>query len=95
MTKKIIKPPQKMKEEKNIKKCQKIQNPKKSNFFQNITFFSKSLKILTIYFFHRLPHNEISLRPEISSPSRFRIQGGYCERDKWTKDKGRKSLCLI
>ena len=28
-----------------------------------------------------LPIEEISLRPELSSPPRFRIQGGYSERD--------------
>ena len=28
-----------------------------------------------------LPFKEISLRPELSSPPRFRIQGGYPERD--------------
>ena len=47
------------------------------------------MKILKIYFFHRkknaillvLPIEEISLRPELSSPTRFRIQGGSPERD--------------
>ena len=34
-----------------------------------------------------LPIEEISLRPELSSPARFRIQGGYPERDgERTKD---------
>ena len=28
-----------------------------------------------------LPIEEISLRPELSSPPRFRFQGGYPERD--------------
>ena len=28
-----------------------------------------------------LPFEEISLRPELSTPPRFRIQGGYPERD--------------
>ena len=46
-----------------------------------------------------LPIEEISLRPELSSPARFRIQGGYPERDgrlegQITKDKGRKFLFL-
>ena len=29
-----------------------------------------------------LPNEEISLRPELSSSPRFRIQGGYPERDE-------------
>ena len=38
-----------------------------------------------------LPIEEISLRPELSSPARFRIQGGSPERDgagRRTKDEG-------
>ena len=43
-----------------------------------------------------LPIEEISLRPELSSPPRFRFQGGYPERYKKRRtNKGRKSLCLI
>ena len=50
----------------------------------------KLLKILKLYLFAEekknaillvLPIEEISLRPELSSPARFRIQGGYPERD--------------
>ena len=41
-----------------------------------------------------LPIEEISLRPELSSPPRFRIQEGWSERDGGRTD-GRKSLCLI
>ena len=32
-----------------------------------------------------LPSEEISLQPELSSPPRFRIQGGYHEGHKRTK----------
>ena len=51
------------------------------------------MKILKIYFFSPkkikinnaillvFPIEEISLRPELSSPAHFRIQGGYPERD--------------
>ena len=41
-----------------------------------------------------LPFEEISIRPELSSPPCFRIEGGSPERDKRT-DGRRKSLCLI
>ena len=51
--------------------------------------FKKIKKKLKIYFFLPkknaillvLPIEEISLRPELSSPARFRIQGGSPERD--------------
>ena len=44
-----------------------------------------------------LPIEEISLRPELSSSPRFRIQGGWSERDTPTNERtdGRKSSCLI
>ena len=61
-----------------MKKSQKI--------FKKKTFFQKKKKkkrkktgknaILLV-----LPIEEISLRPELSSPPRFRIQGGYPKRD--------------
>ena len=37
-----------------------------------------------------LPIEEISLRPELSSPSppRFRIQGGWCERESGRRTGG-------
>ena len=57
-------------------------NLKKS---QKITFFQKIWKFWKYFFFAEkkknaillvLPNEEISLRPELSSPPRFRIQGG-------------------
>ena len=43
-----------------------------------------------------LPIREISLWPELSSPPRFRIQGGYHKRyGRKEKEPVRKSLCLI
>ena len=41
-----------------------------------------------------LPIEEISLRPELSSPTRFRIQGGYPERYGRT-DKGGRTEILV
>ena len=51
-------------------------------------FSPTKIKINAILFM--LPFEEISLRPELSSPPRFRIQGGYPERDgrRRTKDEG-------
>ena len=68
---------------------------KKSLFFKKIIF----LKILFVCRRKKnaitlvLPIEEISLRPELSSQARFRIQGGYPERDGG--GAGRKSSCLI
>ena len=52
----------------------------------------KSKKFLLVF-----QYLEFSLRPELSSPPCFRIQGGSPERDgRRMKDEGqRKSLCLI
>ena len=85
-----------------------VKKIQKSGIFSKIQknhFFSKNLKILKIFFFRRkikknaiplvLLIEEISLRPELSSPPRFRIQGGYPERYGRTNEAGRKSLCLI
>ena len=79
----------------------KSENLEKS---QKIPFFSKNLKILKIYFLFVkkkknaislvLPNEEISLRPELSSPPRFRIQGGYPERDIQTNE-GRTKEILV
>ena len=47
-------------------------------------------------FFLVLPIEEISLQPELSSPSHFWFQGGWSEREESPeKDEGQKSLCLI
>ena len=43
---------------------------KKSENFENIFFDKKNINPLV------LPIDEISLRPELSSPPRFTIQGG-------------------
>ena len=66
---------------------------KKSENFENIFCSAKPKKnaILLV-----LPIEDISLQPELSSPPRFRIQGGYPERDEGRRTKdGRKSSCLI
>ena len=44
--------------------------------FENIFFLPEKNAILLV-----LPIEEISLRPELSSPACFIIQGGYPERD--------------
>ena len=60
-------------------------NPKKSLFFQksenfeNVFFSAEKKNVKAILLV--LPIEEISHRPELSSPPRFRIQGGYPERD--------------
>ena len=65
-------------------------------------FFSKKMKFLKILVFRRkkknafplvLPIEEIILRPELSSPPSFRIQGGY--RERYGRTDERKSSCLI
>ena len=83
----------------------KSENLKKSRKISKNHFFSKNLKILKIFFFRRkknkknaiilvLPNEEIILRPELSSPPRFRIQGGYPERYGRTKDGGRTEILV-
>ena len=65
---------------------QKYENFKKS---PKITFFQKKKGKFWKYFFLQnkkaillvLPIEEISLRPDLSSPPRFRTHGGYPERD--------------
>ena len=54
---------------------------KKSENFENIFFVAEKKESLLV-----LPNEEISLRPELSSPPRFRIQGGSPERDERTKE---------
>ena len=58
------------------------------------------MKILKIFFFHRKKKNaiplvlaieQISLRPELSSPARFRIQGGSPECDGGEKEGNNKN----
>ena len=51
------------------KKCRKIQ---KSEIFENIFVLSKKEKNILLV----LPFEEISIRPELPGPPRFRIQGG-------------------
>ena len=75
---------------------------KKSENFEEKQFCRKKKKKTnaTILVFQ---YQEDPIRPEISSPSRFRFQGGYPEREGRTKDEGprtkdqgqRKSSCLI
>ena len=57
---------------------------KKSENFENIFFCRKKKKNAIPLV---LPIEEISLRPELSSPARFRIQGGYPERDEGRRTK--------
>ena len=79
-----------------FQKKKKIKNLKK---YKKSLFFQKSLeKNLNIYFLN-MPLSQfchwISIRPEVSSPPRFRIQGGQSEIDGGQTEDGRKSLCLI
>ena len=83
---------------KNKKKSQKypqksITNPfffkKLSDNLENIFFRQKNYILLV------LPIEEISLRPELSTPPRFRIQGGQPECDTRKKEDGLKLFCLI
>ena len=62
------------KSEKNLKKSLFF---KKSEHFENIYFSAKKKIAIPLV----LPIEEISLRPELSSPPRFRIQGGSPECD--------------
>ena len=75
------------------KNVEKSENLKKSQKIQKNHFFSQKISKFRNYFVSRrkkekkmnaiilvLPNEEISLRPELSSPPRFRIQGGYPER---------------
>ena len=64
----------------NVKKSQNI---KKSKQILKNNFFFQTFKIFKIYFFPEknafllvLPFKKISLRPELSSPPHFQIQGG-------------------
>ena len=84
------------KKSENLKKCRKIQ---KNHFFsKNLKKEKKRRKkspkknaILLV-----LPIEEISLRPELSSPARFRFQGGGTLSVTEEEDGGRrKSSCLI
>ena len=79
--KKKPKSPKNIKKFKNLKKSQKSQKSekkkkkspffKKSEIFENIFFVDEKKAILSVS-----PFGEISLRPELSSPPRLRIQGG-------------------
>ena len=65
--------------EKSLKKSQKIW---KNHFFKKIFFCQKN--VIPLVF----PIEEISLWPGLSSPPRFRIQGGstsVTEKDGWTE----------
>ena len=77
------------------KNFKKSDNLKQFQKIQKNHIFSKNLKILKNFFFAEkkknaillvLPNEEISLRPELSSPPRFRIQGGYPERQDGRTD---------
>ena len=65
---------------------------KKYENFKKIFFFAKKKTISLVF-----PNKEISLRPELSSPAHFRIQGGggvLSLMYEWTNGQ-RKSLCQI
>ena len=55
-----------------------FQNKKNGNFGAEKKFCHKK-NIYKISFFI-FPFKEVSIRPELSSPPRFRIQGGWSER---------------
>ena len=64
---------------------------------------SKNLNLLKIFFLGRknknvillvLPFEEISIRPELFSPHRFRIQGGQHERDGGRTNKRRTEILV-
>ena len=71
-----------VKKSENLKKCQKSK--------KYIFFAAKKTKYAILLV---LPIEEISLRPELSSPAHFKIQGGSPEPDG--EEGQRKSLCLI
>ena len=73
---------------KNPKSEKMSENPKKNIFFsKNLIFFKKAILLV-------LPIEEISIRPELSSQPRFRIQGGgYRERYK-RKEKEDGNSCV-
>ena len=56
----------------------KSQNLKKVFKNLKILFSAKNANLLV------LPIEEISIRPELSSPPRFRVQGGWSERERRT-----------
>ena len=66
------------KKSENLKNLKNLKKFKKSENFKNIFFFPAKLN--KNYILLVLPIKEISLRPELSSPPRFRIQGGWSER---------------
>ena len=84
-----------------------IYNLKKSQKKSNQTlFFSKKISESLPFFLKKINNNkaiilvllfkEIIVQPQLSTPQRFRIQGGYLERHKRTeKGGGRKFLCLM
>ena len=70
-----------VKKSENLEKSQKIALKKiYENFEREKKFRPKKNAIPLV-----LPIEEISLRPELSSPPRFRIQGGSPERDTRTE----------
>ena len=80
------------KNQQNLKFFQKSEEEKNPLFF-------KTSEIFTIFLFCQknalllvLPIEEISLRPELSSPSCFRIQGGY--RERHTQKNGRTEILV-
>ena len=77
-------------------------NTEKKN--QKIPFLFTNLKTLKIFLFSLktknavilvLPIEKISLQPELSSPPRFRREGGYPERYGRTEDGGRRTEILL
>ena len=90
------------------KKIQKLQKSEKMLKNLKKSLFFKKLEKLRWYFFSAekkkknafllvLPIEEISLRPELSSPAHFRNQGGSPERDGGGGggEGQKKSSCLI
>ena len=67
-----------VKKSRNMKKSEKITFFKQSeNFEEKKNILQKEKNAILLV----KPIEEISLRPELSTPPRFRIQGGYPERD--------------
>ena len=98
---KNTKNPKKCPVSQNLKIFKNHKNCQNSEFFLSIIFSSSKIqKCLRVYFFVRknsillvFPIEEINLWPEISSPARFRTQGGGPL--SVTAEHARQSLCLI
>ena len=93
---KIQKMSKMVKKSKNLKISQKITSFKKNRKFQNKFLMPKKKYAILLV----LPNEEVSHRPEVSSPPRFRIQGGGTlsvkkEEGQRTKDKVQRTEILV